>query len=122
MINPRQHILHRGLTSIQGPLVFVRNAEGVGLYDRVEVLVRDGGESRIGRIVSIAGEHIVVEVFQGTEGLSLGESRLRLLSEPILLDVGPCLRWYWPTHRRWTENRRSRASARRRRSDQSDQT
>jgi len=89
MINPQQHILHRGLTSIQGPLVFVRNAEGVGLYDRVEVLVRDGGESRIGRIVSIASEHAVVEVFQGTEGLSLGESRLRLLSEPILLDVGP---------------------------------
>ena len=89
MINPQQHILHRGLTSIQGPLVFVRNAEGVGLYDRVEVLVKDGGESRIGRIVSIAGEHVVVEVFQGTEGLSLGESRLRLLSEPILLDVGP---------------------------------
>ena len=50
MINPQQHILHRGLTSIQGPLVFVRNAEGVGLYDRVEVLVKDGGESRIGRI------------------------------------------------------------------------
>jgi vacuolar-type H+-ATPase subunit B/Vma2 len=73
MINPQQHILHRGLTSIQGPLVFARNAPGVGLYDRVEVLVRDGGESRIGRIVSIAGEHVVVEVFQGTEGLSLGE-------------------------------------------------
>ena len=89
MIDPQQHILHRGLTSIQGPLVFVRNAPGVGLYDRVEVLVRDGGESRIGRIVSITGEHAVIEVFQGTEGLSLGESRLRLLSEPILLDVGP---------------------------------
>lgn len=88
MINPQHHILHRGLTSIQGPLVFVRNVRGIGLYDRVEVLVRDGGESRIGRIVSIAGEHIVVEVFQGTEGLSLGESRLRLLCEPILLDVG----------------------------------
>jgi len=89
MIDPQQHILHRGLTSIRGPLVFVRNAQGVGLYDRVEVLVKDGGESRIGRIVSITGEHAVIEVFQGTDGLSLGESRLRLLSEPILLDVGP---------------------------------
>ncbi len=89
MIEAQQHILHRGLASIQGPLVFVRNAGGVGLYDRVEVLVNDGGESRLGRIVSIAGEHAVIEVFQGTEGLSLGESRLRLLPEPILLDVGP---------------------------------
>ena len=89
MIEAQQHLLHRGLASIRGPLVFVRNAGGVGLYDRVEVLVDDGGESRLGRIVSIADEHAVIEVFQGTEGLSLGESRLRLLSEPILLDVGP---------------------------------
>ncbi|MDH3636911.1 MAG: V-type ATP synthase subunit B [Gammaproteobacteria bacterium] len=88
MIEPQYQLMHRGLTSVQGPLVFLRNAEGVGLYDRVEVLPWDGAVARMGRVVSVAGNNAVVEVFQGTEGLALGKSRMRLLSEPILLDVG----------------------------------
>lgn len=70
--------------------MFVRNTEGVGLYDQVEVLAADG-DTRLGRVVSIAGEEVVVEVFQGTEGLSLGKTRLRFLSEPIMLNVGPSM-------------------------------
>ncbi len=89
MMDPRQHILHRGLTSIRGPLIFMRNAEGVGLYDRVEVLPSEQDDPRLGRVVSISGTTAVIDVFQGTEGLSLTGSRLRLLPEPILLSVGP---------------------------------
>lgn len=88
MIQPQQHVLHQGLTSVQGPLVFLRNIRGVGLYERVEVLPADGVDARMGRVVSVAGDSAVVEVFQGTDGLAIGKSRLRLLSEPILLDVG----------------------------------
>ena len=89
MIDPKQHILHRGLTSIRGPLIFMRNAEGVGLYDRGEVLPSEHESPRLGRVVSISGTTAVIDVFQGTEGLSLAGSRLRMLPEPILLDVGP---------------------------------
>ena len=88
MFNARHHLLHTGLTSVQGPLVFVRNVSDVGLYDRVEVLT-SGGARRIGRVVSIAGENVVVEVFQGTDGLSLERTRLRFLAEPVRLGVGP---------------------------------
>ena len=75
MIDPKQHILHRGLTSIRGPLIFMRNAEGVGLYDRVEVLPTEHESPRLGRVVSISGSTAVIDVFQGTEGLSLTGSR-----------------------------------------------
>jgi len=33
----------------------------------------------------------VIEVFQGTDGLSLAGTRIRFLGEPILLDVGPSM-------------------------------
>ena len=88
MFDARQHLLHTGLTSVQGPLVFVRNVSDVGLYDRVEVQTTAGGR-RIGRVVSISGDNVVVEVFQGTDGLSLQQTRLRFLSEPVRLGVGP---------------------------------
>ncbi len=90
MINPQHYLFHTGLTSIQGPLIFVRNTQGVGLYERVEVLTARG-DVRLGRVVFIADDKVIVEVFQGTEGLSLGEARVKFLSEPILLHVGPAM-------------------------------
>lgn len=90
MIDPQQYLFHTGLTSIQGPLIFVRNTQGVGLYERVEVLAAHG-DVRLGRVVFIADDKVIVEVFQGTEGLSLGEARVKFLSEPIRLNVGPAM-------------------------------
>lgn len=88
MIPVADYVTHKGLDAIQGPLAFVRNTHGVGLYDRVEILI-DNDEPRLGRAVSIAGDYVTVEVFQGTDGLSLEKSRVRFLREPIRLDVGP---------------------------------
>ena len=88
MITVEHSLLHTGLTSVQGPLIFVRNVQGVGLYDRVEVIAPDDSV-RAGRVVSIASQNLVVETFQGTQGLSLSNTRLRFLSEPVKLAVGP---------------------------------
>ena len=88
MITVEHSLLHTGITSVQGPLIFVRNVQGVGLYDRVEVIAPDDSV-RAGRVVSIAGQNVVVEIFQGTDGLSLSDTRLRFLAEPVQLAVGP---------------------------------
>jgi vacuolar-type H+-ATPase subunit B/Vma2 len=56
MISVEHSLLHTGLTSVQGPLVFVRNVQGVGLYDRVEVIAPDDSV-RAGRVVSIAAQN-----------------------------------------------------------------
>jgi len=87
MIKPHEHLTHHGLTGIKGPLVFIRNTYAVGLNHRVEVLTGDG-EKRLGRVVAINQDQVVVEVFQGTDGLALGKSGVRFLHEPILLDAG----------------------------------
>lgn len=80
-------LIHKCLTGVQGPLLFAARVKDVGLYEKVEVLAPDGSR-RIGRVVALDHENVIVEVFQGTDGLSLEESRLRFLGEPIMLDVG----------------------------------
>ncbi len=88
MISAARSLLHTGVTSVQGPLVFVRNVRGAGLYDRVDVITPEDA-IRSGRVVAISEDRIIVEVFQGTDGLSLQGTRLRLFDEPVTLDVGP---------------------------------
>jgi V/A-type H+-transporting ATPase subunit B len=94
MLDPARHLYHRGVQGVEGPLVFVEDTQKVSLHERVEVQTPEGA-SRIGRVVALssskAGSRAVVEVFQGTDGLSPGETRLRFLGEPILLEVGPGL-------------------------------
>lgn len=87
-IQPEVRILHSGVARVDGPLVFVRNVTGVGLYDKVEVVAPEGG-IRIGRVVAIDEHNVIVEVFQGTDGLSLSGSRVRFLGEPVKHRVGP---------------------------------
>jgi V/A-type H+-transporting ATPase subunit B len=87
MSHAAEPLLHKGVTGIEGPLLFAKNIRGVGLNDSVEVHVRDGGR-RLGRVVAIDHENVVVEIFEGTDGLSLADSRLHFLGEPIMLDVG----------------------------------
>jgi len=83
-----ESLLHLGAHALRGPLLFARNVTGVGLYERVQILAPDG-RPRLGRVVIIDRDHVVVEVFQGVDGLSLDSSRLRFLGEPIRLGVGP---------------------------------
>lgn len=87
-IKPDVRILHRGVVRVDGPLVFVENVSGVGLYDKVEV-VDVQGAIRVGRVVAIDRENVIVEVFKGTDGLSLSGSRIRFLEEPVRHSVGP---------------------------------
>jgi V/A-type H+-transporting ATPase subunit B len=82
-----EQLLHKGITGMRGPLLFARNVSGVGLNESVEILSGDGG-LRMGRVVAIDHQNVVVEVFHGVDGLSVSGTRLRFLSEPIMLDVG----------------------------------
>ncbi|MCG6871948.1 MAG: V-type ATP synthase subunit B [Gammaproteobacteria bacterium] len=90
MPEPRlqDRLLHTGIEAMRGPLLFARNTRGVGLYESVEVLdVND--QARLGRVVAIDADNAVIEVFQGLDGLSLDETRIRFLGEPVEMDVGP---------------------------------
>ena len=78
---------YRGVTSVDGPIVILKRTENV-FYNET-VCVRDRfGEKRIGKIVDISQEAVVVQIFGSTIGLDLDDVTFEFLDEPLELRVG----------------------------------
>ncbi len=77
---------YRGLDRARGGLLFLSGATGLGYRDQVEVLGRDG-VSRVGRVLSVSDDAAVLEIFGGTEGLTLADSTVRCSGSPMRLGV-----------------------------------
>ena len=75
-----------GLSSINGPLVALDHVQGASYDEMVELYLEDGSV-RTGRIVQIEGERAVIQVFEGTNGLSLTNTRTRLTGHPMELPL-----------------------------------
>ncbi|TAK32734.1 MAG: V-type ATP synthase subunit B [Chloroflexota bacterium] len=75
-----------GVSSLTGPLLVVEGASGVG-YDEMVEVTGSGGEKRLGRVLSVSEKAAVVEVFQGTTGLTTRGTRVRFLGDPLRVPV-----------------------------------
>ncbi|MCS7097859.1 MAG: V-type ATP synthase subunit B [Candidatus Methanomethyliaceae archaeon] len=77
---------YRSIQKISGPLIFVEGVSGVGYYELVEI--RDGeGNLRKGRVLEINRNIAVVEVFEGTTGLSTTSTTVRFLGRPLTIPL-----------------------------------
>lgn len=81
-------IEHLGLSQINGSLIVLDNIKDASYDEMVELRLEDGS-SRTGRIVQIEGEKVVIQVFEGTKGLSLVNTRTRMTGHPIELSLSP---------------------------------
>ena len=77
-----------GLKEINGSLVVLDGVRDASNEEVVDVRL-ENGEVRRGRIVQIAGERVVVQIFSGTNGISLQNTRTRLLGKPMELALSP---------------------------------
>jgi len=75
-----------GLAQIGGPLVFVDAVRDVGYGEVVEVRDREG-RTRLGTVLEVSERRAVVQVLEGTEGLSGSGTRVRFLGKPLMLPV-----------------------------------
>lgn len=75
-----------GLSEINGPLVALDHVENVGFEEMVTLSLENGGV-RTGRVVALEGRRAVIQVFEGTAGLSLGNTRTRFLGRPMTLPL-----------------------------------
>jgi len=75
-----------GAASIAGPLVVVEGAGGVG-YDETVEIIDPAGRPRLGRVLDISETQAVVQVLEGTSGLSARTVRARFLGESFRLPV-----------------------------------
>lgn len=71
---------------IDGPLIVVERIRDVGFDEVVEILDPTGA-TRLGRVLSVSDEQAVVQVLEGTTGLSNQTLRVRFLGESFHLPV-----------------------------------
>lgn len=86
-LNVQDHGLqYGGAAKIEGPFVIVERVRDVGYDEMVEII--DGTRrTRIGRVLEITERHAVVQVLEGTTGLSNKTLRARFLGESFRLPV-----------------------------------
>ena len=75
-------IEYTGLSEIRGSLIAldgVRDAK----YDELVEITLAGGRRRRGRVILIDGERVVVEVFEGTDGIDMANTSTRLSGKPM---------------------------------------
>ena len=77
-----------GLKEINGPLVVLDHVKNAS-FDEICELSLDDGPKRLGRIVEIQGEKVVIQVFEGTNGLSLQNTRTKLTGHPMEMPLSP---------------------------------
>lgn len=90
-----RHILGKGLymsveymgfSEVNGPLVILDGVKECSYEEIVEITL-DSGEKRMGQVIKIEGNKAVIQVFEGTSGISLVNSRSKLMGEPLKIPL-----------------------------------
>jgi V/A-type H+-transporting ATPase subunit B len=77
---------YTGVSRIAGPIVIVENVKNVG-YDELVEVITPANERRLGKVLRVTEKIAVVQVFEGTTGLSLSETRVRFLGKTLEIPV-----------------------------------
>ncbi|MEE0059310.1 MAG: V-type ATP synthase subunit B [Acutalibacteraceae bacterium] len=77
-----------GVKEINGSLIVIDGVKDAFFDEVVDIRLEDG-TIRKGRIVTMEGERIVVQVFQGTRAISLTNTRTRLTGHPMEMPLSP---------------------------------
>ncbi|MBK5093071.1 MAG: V-type ATP synthase subunit A, partial [Actinobacteria bacterium] len=72
------------ISKVSGPVVEARGMAGSRMYDVTFV----GELNLIGEIIRLEGEKAVVQVYEDTSGLEIGEAVI-CTEQPLLLELGP---------------------------------
>lgn len=75
-------IQYAGLSEINGPLVCLEGAKGVS-YDEIAEIKLEDGTKRLGRVVEMQGDKVVLQVFEGTNGISLTNTKISFTGKPL---------------------------------------
>ena len=73
-----------GLTKMEGSLIYLDGVSGVG-YDEMAEISLENGEKRYGRVIMLDGSRAVLQVFEGTKGISLENARTNFTGKPMEL-------------------------------------
>jgi len=81
-------IEHLGLREINGSLIVLDGVPGASFEELVKIRLVSG-EERMGRVVRIDGDRVVIQVFEGTQDMSLENTRTIFTARPMELPLAP---------------------------------
>ena len=76
---------YRTVTEVVGPLMAVEGVEGVKYDELVEIELQTG-ELRRGKVLEVNGDKAMVQLFEGSAGINLKNTKVRFLGR--LLEIG----------------------------------
>jgi V/A-type H+-transporting ATPase subunit B len=79
---------YQTVTGIAGPLIIAEKIEGAK-YDEVVDIELPTGEIRTGKILEVEEDKVLIQVFEGTEGLDVKSTKLRLKGRGLEINVSP---------------------------------
>lgn len=77
-----------GVKEITGSLIAVDGIKDASFEETVTIQL-DNGSKRAGRIVQLDGDRAIIQVFEGTNGISLDNTRTRLEGHPVEMALSP---------------------------------
>ena len=83
LLDDREYV---GLDEVSGPIVGVSGIHNVGYNELAEIVDRHG-TTRLGMTLEVSEGAAVIQVFEGTSGLKLGDTRVRFRGHPLTLAV-----------------------------------
>jgi len=75
------------VSEINGPLVVIKSVSDAAYGELVEVEV--AGKKRYGQVLETAEGYAVVQVFEGTHGINLTDTKIRFLGKGLTFGVSP---------------------------------
>lgn len=77
---------YKTIREVAGPLMLVEHVEGVKYDELVEIQIQTG-EVRRGRVLEVNGDKALVQLFEGSQGININESKVRFLGHSLELPV-----------------------------------
>lgn len=82
-------IEYLGLSEIKGPLVALNGVRNAAYDEIVELTLNNDPKRKLGRIIEIYDDKAVIQVFEGSENMSLTNTHTRLTGHPLRLALSP---------------------------------
>ena len=79
---------YKTIREVVGPLMAVEQVSGVKFDELVEIELQNG-TLRHGQVLEVDGDKAMVQLFEGSSGINLRDSKVRFRGKPLTLAVSP---------------------------------
>ncbi len=81
-------VQHLKLSEINGSLAVIDGVKNAS-YEEMATLHLEDGTTRTGRVVKIEGERVTLQIFEGTRGISMNNTKTSFTGESMCLPLSP---------------------------------